>query len=136
MLEQWEADHLLGVPKIYSHSTVVDLSRGTSHDYQVEDADGTEFFLLDVWRPSRSRHVVRVQLRYRRSIELARLCTGRGHTNPDGELLSAPHMHRYREGYEVKWAVQLEPFPDVAEALLFFCREVNLALPDIQGGLP
>ena len=73
MLEQWEADQLLLARKVYSHDTVVDLGHGTDNDYQVETDDGTEFFLLDVRGPGRKPAKARFQLRYRRTIVLARM---------------------------------------------------------------
>lgn len=135
MLEQWRADQLLAAPKIYSHSITVGLGPGVDADHQVEDVDGVEFFLLDIWRPRRNARKLRIQLRYRRSLVLARLCTGVSHANPDGEVLQAPHFHRYREGYDDRWAEQLEPFVDLDAAFTFFCKAVNLPIPDIQGGL-
>ena len=91
MLEQWEADRLLSVAKIYSRSTSINLTLGAEDDYQIEDAEGTEFFLLDIWCSSRNKKKARFQLRYRRSVVLARLCTAAGHTNPDGQIVPAPH---------------------------------------------
>jgi len=29
------------------------------------------------------------------------------HTNPDGEKINGPHLHRYREGYGDKFAIPL-----------------------------
>ena len=135
MLEQEHADWLLETRKIYSDDTTIELSPGTDVDYGVEDIDGNEFFLLDVRRPRLNRRTVRLQLRYKRSLVLARLCTAVGHTNPDGAELQAPHFHRYREGYDAKWAEQLEPFEDIFAAVRFFFEAVNLPMPDIQGGI-
>lgn len=135
MLEQWEADHLLLAPKIYSLDATVDLGRGADNDYQVETDDGLEFFLLDVRGPMRDPHKARFQLRYRRDIVLARMCLKARHTNPDGECFDGPHFHRYREGYDDKFAEPLSPFSDLSDALAHFCRSVNLAEPTIQGGL-
>lgn len=135
MLEQWEADHLLGMSKIYSDTETVDLSPGTSIEYQLEDIDGIEYFLLDIRCSSRNIRKVCFQLRTRRTVVLARLCTGVPHTNPDGQKVQVPHLHRYREGYEDKWAIQVDSFDDRVGALEFFCNKINLPMPDIQGGL-
>ena len=135
MLEQWEGDRLLVIPKVYSRSTVVDLSVGADADYPLESDDGTELFVLDVRRPVRNKRKVRFQLRYQRDIVLTRLCTSVPHTNPDGELVGAPHLHIYREDYEAKFAEQLEPFNDHIDALKFFCKKINLPMPDVQGGI-
>ncbi|GAA3461442.1 hypothetical protein J2S66_004857 [Saccharothrix longispora] len=54
MLEQWEADHLLRMPKTYSGSLTVDLEQGADDDYQLESDDGTRYFVLDVRRSRRN----------------------------------------------------------------------------------
>lgn len=135
MLEQWEGDRLLVIPKVYSHSTVVDLSMGADDDYALESDDGTEFFLLDIYRPTRNKRKVRFQLRYQRDVILARLCTSVPHTNPDGERIGFPHLHAYREHFDDRFAEQVEPFGDLSEALKFFCNRINLPMPDTQGGV-
>jgi hypothetical protein len=135
MLEQWEADHLLFVHKVYSSILVVNLRQGVNEDYAVESDDGTEHFLLDVYRSRRNPLKARFQLRYRRDIVLARLCTVTRHTNPDGAAIGYPHLHRYREGYEDIWATDVS-LPDnaVATALKYFCHSINLPEPHTQGG--
>jgi hypothetical protein len=135
MLEQWEADHLLHTPKVYSNSLSVDLSPGVDDDYPLESEDGTEFFLLDVWRPRRNLRKARFQLRYRRGIVLARLCTSVTHLNPDDQHVGAPHLHLYREGCEDKWATRVGPHEDLSASLGFFCKQINLPVPVLQGGL-
>ncbi|WP_410563846.1 DUF6978 family protein [Amycolatopsis sp. cmx-4-61] len=135
MLEQWEADHLLRLPKVYSLSTQVDMAQGADNDYQIESEDGSEHFLLDVRRPLRNKRKVRFQLRYRRDIVLARLCTAVPHGNPDGEQIGFPHLHIYREGYDDKWAEELPEVSDIMSAMDRFCKTINLPSPDIQGGL-
>lgn len=134
MLEQWEADQLLRGAKIYTGQAEVDLSRGADNDYQVESDDGTEFFLLDVRTGTRSAKT-RLQLRYRRNVVLARLCTRGGHTNPDGEVVGAPHYHSYTEGYGDGFALEVGPFEDSTEALLFFCKRINLPEPRMRKDL-
>jgi hypothetical protein len=101
----------------------------------VETADGLEFFLLDVRGPTRDPGKARFQLRYKRDIVLARLCLKSRHTNPDGEFIDGPHLHRYREGYDAKFAEPLEKLSGIDEALIHFCENINLAAPTIQAGL-
>jgi hypothetical protein len=134
LLEQWQADELLRMSKVYSRDTLVDLSAGVDDDHAIESEDGAEFFLLDVWLSRRSLRKARFQLRYRRDVVLARLCTSIPHTNPDGNAIGAPHLHLFREGFEAKWADELEPFATHRSALSYFCERVNLPLPDIKGG--
>jgi|SRR5215470_3091734 len=131
MLAQWEADKLLQLPKVYTVTTTVTLAGGVDDDYPIESADGAEHFLLDVSRSRRNANKARFQLRFRREVVLARMCTAKPHTNPDGQQLGAPHFHVYREGYEARWAEQLPPFANVAAALLVFCDRINLPYPDV-----
>lgn len=134
MLEQWEADALIAVDKVYSFGTTVSLATGTDEDYQIEAADGTAFFLLDIRRSRRNPLGVRYQLRYRRDIVLVRLCVNTPHTNPDGALIDRPHLHRYREDHADRWATPLDGgSPD--ELLKVFCRTINLPEPEVQGGV-
>lgn len=84
MLQQWQADRLLAVSKIYTASLTVDITPGADHDYQVESDDETAFFLLDVRRSRRNPKNFRVQLRYQRDIVLARLFLSTPHANPGG----------------------------------------------------
>jgi hypothetical protein len=72
MLEQWHADQLLRVPKVYSVSLTVVLTPGGQDDYPVESDDGGHHFLLDVMSSRRNRRKARFQLRYRRDIVPAR----------------------------------------------------------------
>ena len=135
MLEQWQADALLNVPKIYTYSATVNLAPGVHQDYQLESDDGREFFLLDIRRSRRNPNYARFQLRYQRDTVLSRLCMTVTHRNPDGEVLGYPHMHRFIEDHGDHWATQLDPLDDVESGLLFFCRQLHIADPTIQGGL-
>jgi uncharacterized protein DUF6978 len=96
MIEQWEADSLLRARKVYSRDLIVDLGRRADADYPVETADGLEHFLLDVRGPGRNPQKARFQLRYRRSIVLARMCLIVPHRNPDGNRIGSHVPHFWR----------------------------------------
>lgn len=134
MLEQGQADYLLRMPKVYVETTTVDLSPGTDLFYILGSEDETETFFLDIYRGRLNQMKARFQLRYQRDIVLARLCTSVSHANPDGTEVGWPHFHRYREGFGDKYAELVEPFVDVLAALNFFCGQLNIPLPDIEGG--
>jgi hypothetical protein len=134
MLEQWQADRLLSMRKVYTASLAVDTSRGADRDYQLESDDETEFFLLDVRRSRRNPRGFRVQLRYQRDIVLARFCLSAPHTNPDGKYFNGPHFHRYREEFGAKWATSLPSSYDTVTALEYFCDQINLPAPESRGG--
>jgi len=135
MLQQWQADQLLAVGKIYTTSLTVDMTPGADYDYQVESDDETAFFLLDIRRSRRNPRNFRVQLRYQRDIVLARFCLSVPHKNPDGERFAGPHFHQYREGYGDKWAQLLPDSHDPFTALEYFCGKINLPTPCTKGGL-
>jgi hypothetical protein len=135
MLEQWQADRLLSMPKIYVETTIVDLSPGADGLYILESDDGNENFLLDISRGRINKAKAKFQLRYSRDVVLSRMCTSVPHTNPDGTFLTFPHYHRYKEEFGDKFAEQIDPFDDITSALHFFCGQINLPQPDIQGGI-
>ena len=135
MLEQWRSDYLLGMPKVYAETAIVDLRPGVDTFYMLESNDETEVFFLDVYRGRLNSMKAKFQLRYQRSIVLARLCTSASHANPgEDELLGSPHFHRYREGFHARFAELVDPFADVPAALNFFCDRVNIPHPDTKGG--
>lgn len=135
MLEQWKADRLLSVPKIYTYSATVSLAPGVHQDYQLESNDGSEFFLLDIRRSKRNPNNARFQLRYQRDTVLSRLCMAVSHRNPDGEVIGYPHFHRFHEDHGDRHAIELGPFADAESGLLFFCQQLHIVEPIIQGGL-
>ncbi len=95
-------------------------------------ADKREHFLLDIGRGSISLAKVTNQLRARQVVVLVRLDLGGSpHRNPDGEEMSCPHLHVYREGYGDKWAlpVPADCFSDTNDAwkaLEDFMRYCNI----------
>ncbi|MGH3973936.1 MAG: DUF6978 family protein [Pseudonocardiaceae bacterium] len=139
---QWEggcwssgkANRLLAVPKVYTLTTMIDIAPGTDYDYQLESDDGSETFIFDVRVPRRNVSKARFQLRYQRSIVLARLCHSAPHTNPDGEFVKSSHFHTYRERFDDKWTESLKSVYSIIDSLEVFCRKVNLPVPSVQGG--
>jgi len=135
MLEQWEADRLLAMRKVYSTTVRVDLGIGVNGFYALESDDETESFLLDIFRGRLNPTKARYQLRYQREVVLARLCTSVEHTNPDGERIEPPHLHRYDAEFSDKIAAHVGPFEDITAALNFFCDRINAPRPEVQGGI-
>ncbi|MEO7196026.1 MAG: hypothetical protein ABIZ05_14645 [Pseudonocardiaceae bacterium] len=113
---------------------MIDLAPGADDYYPLESNDGYEAFIFDVRISRRNVNKARFQLRYQRSVVLARLCHSVPHTNPDGELVKSPHFHTYREGFDDKYAESTEGGHGVIDSLEVFCRRVNLPLPSFQGG--
>ena len=66
---------------------------------------------------------------------------GAPHRNPDDQEIECPHLHIYREGYGVRWAMPL-PVGDFTDAsdpwmlLIEFMKFVNITVPpDVRKGL-
>ncbi len=101
-----------------------------------------ESFILDVSRGKIDLLKGTYQNRSRQVIILVRLdFGGRPHRNPDGQEVTSPHLHLYREGYGDKWAapVPSEIFPDISDLwrlLEDFMRFCNITEPpSMQKGL-
>jgi len=64
-----------------------------------------EHFILDIGRSHIDLKRGKYQTRGRKVVVLLRLdFGGPPHRNPDGEEISSPHLHIYREDYGDKWA--------------------------------
>ena len=116
MYTQQEIDAYISEPKEFPLPTAVPLGAGVDNTYQLAGANTGTDFLLDVWRGSLRLTRVKFQNRVKVSTVLVRIDDAR-HTNPDGEQFDGLHLHRYREGYEDKWAEPLDPavFADPAD---------------------
>jgi hypothetical protein len=142
MLTQVEAEALFEMPKQFTGSDPILLVPGIDETREltaVEDAK--EKFLFDLWRGTIRLSRVRYQERARTVVVLARLDLDGAHTNPDGEKLTGPHLHRYREGFDDKWATPIDPtvftnLTDAGAVLKQFCGFCKIGnVPPIQDGL-
>lgn len=104
--------------------------------------DGRESFFLDLYRGRRRAYKISLQNRARQTVPLRRLdLQGAKHTNPDGQIVPAPHLHIYREGFRDKWAEPAPPgifsnLDDVWTTLHDFMQYCNISkLPIIQRDL-
>lgn len=100
-----------------------------------------EEFLLDISRSRIEVSKTTYQNRARKTIILLRLDIGSApHRNPDGQEISSPHLHIYKEGYGDKFAYPLpEEFnlcSDSIDYLNTFMDYCNIVLkPNIDIGL-
>jgi hypothetical protein len=140
-LTQAEADALIAMAKTFADQTPVSIPPGTDDTRGLNVADPNERFLLDIWRSTFRLSKVKYQTRGRQVIVLVRLdIDGAPHTNPDGNRLTGTHLHRYREGYDDKWAEPVDAalFPDLADmqrSFTDFCAYCNIqGLPPFQAG--
>jgi Family of unknown function (DUF6978) len=141
MLTQAEADFLISMAKTFADAAAISLPPGIDETRQLISADPKEQFLLDIWRGTLRLSKFRYQTRGRQVIVLVRLCIdGTSHTNPDGTRLTGSHLHRYREGYDDKWAKplatgQFANIQDVWRTFEDFCTYCNVqGIPNFQTG--
>jgi hypothetical protein len=142
-LTQVEADALIAMEKHRVNEERSDFPMGAqSLALPLQSPDKREQFLLDLSRGRIDLLKVKMQNRGRQVVVLVRLDLGGApHRNPDGEEISVPHLHVYREGFGDKWAV---PVPadrftathDVWQTLEEFTRFCNITqLSHIDRGL-
>ena len=142
-LTQAEADALIALEKHRVNEERSDFPMGgQSLVLPLQSPDRREQFLLDVSRGRIDLLKVKMQNRGRQVVVLVRLDLGGApHRNPDGEEISVPHLHVYREGYGDKWAlpVPADVFTSTNDAwrtLEEFLRFCNISQPPhIERGL-
>lgn len=142
MLTQAEADSLMAMRKSFLNPGTISLPPGGDQTHELIGKNERELFLLDLWRGTIRLSKFRYQTRGRKVIVLARLdVDGAPHTNPDGTRIGRSHLHLYREGYDDKWAFELEPevFSDpstTGRSFEDFCRFCNIdMIPSFQESL-
>ncbi len=104
-----EADELLKMDKVFASADPVELpDLGGRTDMPFESADRREEFCISFTRSSILLEKRNHHLRGRAVIGLARLdVDGPPHRNPDGQEVSSRHLHVYREGYGLKYAIEV-----------------------------
>lgn len=142
MLTQTEADGLIAMRKAFANPRTISLPPGADETHELVGDDKSERFMLDLWRGTLRLSKLKFQTRGRKVIVLVRLdIDGAPHTNPDGQKFGGTHLHRYREGYEDKWASALDPSDfstpaDMRRTFQDFCRYCNIdGIPLFQEGL-
>jgi len=108
MLTQAQADHLIAMLKQAARESVfVWESNAQQNELVVAVEDKKIQFILSL---KRNPFEIRLHLRTRdRDIGLVRVDNSRYHPNPDGsELRDQPHIHFYREGYDLDWAEPID----------------------------
>jgi len=148
IIAQQEADTLIALEKHYDR-----LLAANDNPLQLPDVGGKvsvpftcaakrERFLIDIVRGRIDLVKETKQLRSRQVVILLRLDVGGApHRNPDGEEISSPHLHIYREGYGDKWAIPVprDRFGDLSnswQTLLDFMSYCNVVdAPIFERGL-
>ena len=82
--------------------------RSKKASWDLVSIDRSEKFIIDSYRGRIEIRNHSFNHRYRREITLARVCLGdKPHTNPDGKVLTEPHLHYFKEGFGVRFAIPL-----------------------------
>jgi uncharacterized protein DUF6978 len=141
-LTQNEADALMKMEKNRIDNTQYSFpGMGGSLRIPLLSKDKREEFMLDIYRSNIRLSKNSFQNRVRKSIVLVRIdIDGAPHRNPDGEEIPCPHLHLYREGYDVKWAEPLSNYfeltDDIWDLLHYFMDYCTIIhKPDIQPDL-
>ncbi len=112
MLTQQEADNLLETLKQIQNvdKQMSFPAPGDAEKLSLVSEDGKHEFIVDINRKGYVAIAEKCtyQGRYQKDNILLRLdiCASE-HTNPDGSIVPASHLHVYREGYGDKWAYEL-----------------------------
>ena len=117
-LTQAEADALISMEKqCVGSRTWTFPTPGDQLRVDLISPDRREKFLLTVNRRFINIAKRSYQTLARAVVVLVRLDYGAPDTNPDGERVPSPHLHRYREGYGDRWAEPISPrdFPHIGE---------------------
>ena len=109
IIPQGEADHLLKIEKFSATGKNCDLpDTGGSIEYKFVCNDKEEEFVLNYTRSSIKLSKITHHLRMRKTIGLLRLdLDGPPHRNPDGKEIGPNHLHIYKEGYGLKYAMEI-----------------------------
>lgn len=142
-LSQSEADALIAMEKIRVDEQSFDYpSFGGRVSVPLISRDKREKFVLDISKGRIALLKGTYQNRARQVVILVRLdFGGQPHRNPDGEEMSSPHLHIFKEGYGDKWAIPLpeDKFPNTSdmwqllEEFMRFCKVTEP--PRIERGL-
>ncbi|MCB0421351.1 MAG: hypothetical protein KDD61_10155 [Bdellovibrionales bacterium] len=147
MIDQNLADSLIRLRKRRINDAIHDLGQSKLIIQLVGETSPQEEFLLDIHKASIRIEQHGLNKRVRKSIGLVRVDLGSTleHSNPDGSKIIGSHMHIFKEGYDLKWAVPLPysgalgTFQDQGNLLSNFdqfCQICNIVEPPIlQGGL-
>lgn len=135
-LTQAEADALMAMEKHRADDQVWNYA-GLAGALAIPliSANRREHFFLDIYRGRIDLQKGTYQNRARQAVILARLDFGGApHRNPDGEEISCPHLHLYREGYGDRWAGRppadcFESGAEPWEMLQEFMRFCNISQP-------
>ncbi len=112
VLTQKEADELLQMLKLCVNEIIDFPNRGKRCDFDViSKCNKTDKFMITINNSAKRENKFSINALYKKgNVKLMRLDAGNPplHTNPDGEKIKGAHLHIYREGYEIKYAMPFD----------------------------
>lgn len=108
MLTQNEADELIAKAKEATRKEILSWGKTSRHDEPVIAVGEPDLqFVLSL---SRNPFEIRAHFRTKsKNVHLARIDATKQHINPDGNRITGPHLHWYREGYDhCEWAEEID----------------------------
>ncbi len=133
MLTQAQADRLIDAMKEAARKDVLVWQSNLRQEELIVAVEDQKLqFVLNM---KRGPFEIRLHLRTRdRNIGLVRLDAAPYHTNPDGtELSNQPHLHIYREGYELAFAEPVDWY-DADKPLQTFERFLSIIRTKFPAG--
>ena len=130
ILQQEQADQLIRCLKEATRNKHFSWDEHTRYDepFISVDVDGLKFILT----LTRNPFEIKLHLRTAKDNHpLCRIDANPYHINPDGEEMTAPHLHYYREGYGLSWAKEIDWYNanDPLGTLMRFLDEVKARFP-------
>lgn len=136
MLTQNEADDLIKVLKIFQkqhrYIQIPNSKQSLQLDLQSTESQHDKF-IIDVNRKGQyNLKKCTFQTRYKKTTQLLRIdIEGPAHQNPDGNDVPCPHIHIYKEGYQLKWAYPINQHiqtdtSDLVQVLIDFLQYNNV----------
>lgn len=128
--------HLMSLPKHFVDDSLIELR--TPWTREVKSDDEKESFQVDYYKGRAEIRKITVNKRYRTTVVLARLCTLKRHTNPDGSMFEGAHFHLYDEEYgdAIAHPISVLGLDDEFEIIDAFCAFTEYckigSLPRIQ----
>lgn len=115
MLTDKEFKNIMAMKKNFIDSDIKICKIGENISYDLISNDNTRKFKLDIDRRNGRISLNKLKIQNRTdNICLIRIdIDSPPHINPDGFITSRNHIHLYKEGYGLKWAVDLKNFHSI-----------------------
>lgn len=113
--------------------------------YEAFSLDDTERFYVRINRTGRfvlSRGTYQTSHYTNQALLRLDLAIDKPHCNPDGNKIEGPHIHIYKEGYDMKWAYpiadyipEIVDYEDLIGNFMSFCKFCHIRLNGVQSTL-